>query len=151
VKRTELKRKTPLKSGGSLKRGEYRRTPTRKTRKETEQASDARLTAVVPKPRDRPKRRNTGVPLAVRKEVKARAGMRCERCGKNLPRGGHIHHRRAKGMGGSRMPDTHTLPNLAFLCRECHQETHLYVTKAHIGGWIVWSWEDPAQIPVVPV
>jgi 5-methylcytosine-specific restriction protein A len=96
-------------------------------------------------------RRNTDISLSVRQSVHARARMRCERCGKNLTwGGGQVHHRRPRHMGGSRDPVTNALPNLMFICGDCHDWIEHNRAQAYKKGWLVHSWEDPAEIPWGP-
>jgi hypothetical protein len=85
--------------------------------------------------------------------VWTRAGGCCERCGRGLLRGegGYsIHHRRLKGSGGDRRPDTHRPGNLLLLCgsgtTECHGVVHHQQTPARDEGFIVSRWADPVRI-----
>jgi len=65
---------------------------------------------------------------AVRPVVLARAGNRCERCG----RAGKLdlHHRRMRSQGG-----THHASNLVAICRACHEAIHAGAADA--ARWIV--------------
>lgn len=91
--------------------------------------------------------------------VWARAGddgdgwARCERCGCGLERnrGGYsIHHRRMKGMGGDRRPDTHLPANLLLLCGSgttgCHAVVHHVQLEARDEGFLVSRYADPEQV-----
>lgn len=66
--------------------------------------------------------------------VIARAGERCERCG--AP-GADIHHRRARGMGGSRDPHANLPGNLVLLCRGCHDWIESRRSWAYGQGWLI--------------
>lgn len=64
----------------------------------------------------------------LRKQVKERAGGRCEVCcGTGDWRGMHIHHIDPKGMGGSKRADN--LSNLVYLCAKCHSLKHRIVER----------------------
>jgi 5-methylcytosine-specific restriction protein A len=89
------------------------------------------------------RRRDTGPALLVRQVVRHRAGGRCERCGR---RGGEIHHRRPRGMGGSSDPATNGLANLVLLCRPCHRWVESHRCAARAAGWLVWQGHDPAAV-----
>lgn len=85
--------------------------------------------------------------------VWARAEGCCERCGLGLIRraGGYgVHHRRLKGMGGDRRPDTHLAANLVLLCDSCHADVHVLgsclLDLNH--GFIVSRWADPEMVGV---
>ena len=60
---------------------------------------------------------------AVEHEILERAGGLCEVCHTNGDwRGLSIHHRRPKGMGGSK--HSYTAEDLALLCGKCHSQAH---------------------------
>ena len=96
------------------------------------------------------------VPRAVRALVYARAAYRCEKCRRALTGtfGVSLHHRRSKGMGGSRRPDVDSPPNLVALCGSgttgCHAEVHSQrLDVGEPGGFIVPQHTDPATVPVL--
>jgi hypothetical protein len=64
-------------------------------------------------------------PEEVRDLLMQRADGRCERCGTPMS-SFQIHHRRPRGMGGSRLPDTGGASNGLVLHPHCHLwiETH---------------------------
>lgn len=78
--------------------------------------------------------------------VRARSGGVCERCG------GHQavqqHHRRPRGMGGSRDAATNTASNLLDLCTRCHRDIEANRTDAYDHGWLVRQSETPLHTPV---
>lgn len=85
-----------------------------------------------------------------------RAGRCCERCGAELTRGAggySIHHRRLKGQGGDRRPDTQLAANLLLLCGSgttgCHGIVHHEQLEARREGFIVSRWADPEQVGVM--
>lgn len=87
-----------------------------------------------------------GFPPAVLNLVRQRADGWCERCG--LKRGYEFHHRRPRGMGGSKLADTNMTSNALFLCRDCHADIESERTAAINQGWLVSQNESPADIPV---
>lgn len=81
--------------------------------------------------------------------VKARAHMRCERCGALTAwTGGQVHHRLPRGMGGSTASDIHSPANLLLLCLDCHTWVESNRTASYDAGWLVHRGTDPAQVPV---
>jgi 5-methylcytosine-specific restriction protein A len=76
-----------------------------------------------------------------------RAKQRCEICGSPAPMG-QIHHRRPRGMGGSRLPETGGAANGLYLHAGCHRIVESDRAAAFIRGWLVRQGDDPATIPV---
>lgn len=90
-----------------------------------------------------------GVTSRVRSLVQARAGMACERCGRNLSWSpGQTHHRRPRRMGGDRRPETNQAANLIYLCGTCHEWTESNRTKARGLGLLLSDRAMPAAVPV---
>lgn len=87
------------------------------------------------------------VPENIKKMVLRRAGARCECCGKARV-GMQYHHRRPKGMGGSRDVQTHTPQNVALACDTCHRDIHTHPRQAREHGWIVRQGADPRRVPL---
>jgi hypothetical protein len=53
-------------------------------------------------------------------------------------------------MGGtSNLYITYGLANLACLCRECHNWVHAHPEEGYRTGYLVHSWDDPADVPLV--
>lgn len=87
-----------------------------------------------------------GFPPAVLNLVRERAGGWCERCG--LKRGYEFHHRRPRGMGGSRLDDTNVASNALLLDRDCHADIESERAEAINQGWLVTQNHPPIDIPV---
>lgn len=85
----------------------------------------------------------------VRDLVKARSGGVCEVCG--VAAAVHMHHRRPRGMGGSRAPSTNTASNLLHLCLACHTAIESASrTRATSYGWLVpAAVDDPGMVPAL--
>jgi 5-methylcytosine-specific restriction protein A len=71
----------------------------------------------------------------------------CEICGIATP-DGHYHHRRPRGMGGSKRSETGAPVNALYLCRECHAWVESLRDHALRNGWLVRQSHDPALTPV---
>ena len=58
----------------------------------------------------------------------------------------HTHHRKLRRHGDERPV------NLMRVCADCHQEIHANPAESYEMGWMVHSWDDPAEVPceVVP-
>lgn len=89
------------------------------------------------------------IPAAKRQLVMGRAFGRCERCGK-ATLCGEVHHRRPKGLGGSKLPDRHDVSNLVYLCTPDHRWAHGNPRAAAAVGYLVprSSGTHPLQVPI---
>lgn len=147
LRRTALARKAELRRGGPLRRTAKRpRAPKTVARPAT--ASD------------------TGPTAAQRRTVAERAGYRCELCGQTLgwldgPLDGRgitwfaphsFHHRRPRGMGGTRRADSNEPQNLLLLCGTgttgCHGRVEANRSASLGLGWLLRQDQDPAGVPV---
>lgn len=128
MKRSELKRTTPL------KRTQMRRTaPSR---------SALGKNPLPPKAKSKPRR--MGFTDEVKAEGRRRSGNLCEvRAEGCTGRATEFHHRKLRRHGD------HTLANLLHACYGCHHDKiHNDVMKAYMMGWLVRSTLDPANVPV---
>jgi hypothetical protein len=151
VKRSELRRLTPLTAKTQLKRTTgLNRSP----------LARSALHAQAAERQQQPKRRtarNTGPSAAVVAQVGQRDEWACVRCGGAChgSRGvdWSVQHRRARGMGGTRRPDTNEPQSLILLCGSattgCHGWAESNRTAALSNGWAVKSNSDPLQVPVL--
>lgn len=96
---------------------------------------------------------STGFTKPLRELVWERADGSCEVCGVSLHhRGGQYHHRRARKMGGSKIPATNEAPNCLLLCSgvvNCHALIESHRTLSTMLGWLVPAGFDPASQPVL--
>ncbi len=79
--------------------------------------------------------------------LRQRCAGRCEFCGRRFTTapgmGVVIHHRRLRSQQGG-----DTMANLVMVHENCHLRCHRFVTQAREWGWIVPSWQEPADVPV---
>lgn len=84
--------------------------------------------------------------------IHRRSQKRCERCGTDSSLRWSIHHRKPRGMGGSKDPAINSLSNLLFLCGSgtegCHGWVESNRSVAYIEGLLVYRNDDPSEIPV---
>lgn len=142
MKRTELKRKTPL----TAKTGLARRTPLAGGTGLSWKQGLERKPATAPK---RKAPRDTGPSRDMRAMVLERDGASCLRCGASIAgRPYSIHHRKRRSQSGG-----HTFDNLVTLCGDgvflCHGWVHAHVSEAFDAGWLVPGSADPAHVPVL--
>lgn len=92
---------------------------------------------------------------ALKAQARRRDDNTCVRCGVVVGTGGNVHHRRNRGMGGSRKANV--LPNLVTLCGSPTEGCHGSVTlrpweiDAERYGWVLPTngTADPATVPVM--
>jgi len=75
-------------------------------------------------------------------QVRMRSNLLCEACA--AARAVHIHHRKLRRFGD------HSLINLLHVCSECHNSIHANPTDSYGRGLLVHSYDDPADVMVVP-
>lgn len=83
-------------------------------------------------------RRKTGPAKFVQDIIDARSGGNCE-VGLHGCTGMavDIQHRRARGMGGSRLASTNLPGSLLAVCRSCHSRIEGNLVVARVNGWSV--------------
>lgn len=91
--------------------------------------------------------RYTGFPPQTRSIAHLRSGGLCERCG--LEWAVQDHHRRARGMGGTRRASTNAPSALFHVCLKCHNQIESARRRAIEKGWLVPQHKEPADIPVL--
>lgn len=82
---------------------------------------------------------------AITPALEARSGGRCE-LGAPCCTGRAVDrcHRKGRGQGG-----TNNLANLLHGCRACHNWCHMHPALAYSLGWLVNSWQNPAEVEVL--
>lgn len=98
-------------------------------------------------------RRYTGFSAEVREIIHGRAtdthGLTyCERCGE-VASDLQYHHRRPRGMGGTRRGDTNTAAAGLLYCGMCHLHVESYRDLALKRGQLVRQSKDPLATPVL--
>jgi len=92
--------------------------------------------------------RPQGFTPAVKALVSERSGGLCERCGRHEP-DMQYHHRRARGMGSTKRPDTNQPANCLHVSAACHAIIESLRAEAYEFGWLVRQHQTPADIPVL--
>jgi hypothetical protein len=96
------------------------------------------------------------VPVKVRRMVLERAmddagNVLCDRCGRPITGAYSVHHRDARGMGGSKN-DPHHPANLLVVdgtgTTGCHSHIESYRTEAYAQGFLVRGIARPEETPV---
>lgn len=87
------------------------------------------------------------VPTDTRALVLSRDGSKCARCGTgvgNIP--SSVHHRRPRGMGGTRDIRSIDPRNLVLVCGTgttgCHHEIESNRAQAYEDGWLLRTYDD---------
>lgn len=91
--------------------------------------------------------RYTGFPADVRELIHERAQGFCEVCG--FDGIDHIHHRRARGMGSTRRPETNRAANGLAVSASCHTMLESCRALSLFHGWLVRQADHPADVPVL--
>jgi len=89
----------------------------------------------------------TGFPNNVKRIVQDRAKGSCEQCG-TPGFGFQFHHRRPRGMGGSKASDTNTASNCVMVCDRCHRFIESYRKEFTDKGWLVPQGQNPSEMPL---
>lgn len=93
------------------------------------------------------KRRYTGPTEDVLEAVRIRSRGYCELCGDFATQ---VHHRRPRGLGGTRDPQINLPSNLLHVCLGCHGYIEAHRAEALTNGWLVSRYGgDPAEAPVL--
>lgn len=82
-----------------------------------------------------------------RNVIRERAGGRCELCGVGVSMG-QIHHRQARGMGGTVRVEARSPANGLYLDMKCHERIERNRSEAYENGWLVHKWESSEERPV---
>jgi hypothetical protein len=100
----------------------------------------------------------TGFSREVRELVKQRASIDlderyvvCEvqcRCPGRAVALYDLHHRRNRGAGGSKRPETNLAANSLAACRDCHSFITVHPEMSYRMGWLVKQNQMPAEVPV---
>lgn len=135
MKRSPLKRYTPLRTYRTLVRKAWERKP---------------------KP-DKKKPKDTGPDAATVALVLERDGNNCRWCGFGVAgergRDWSIQHRRPRRMGGDPRPDTNSPANLVLVhgsgTTGCHGHIETHRAEAQHHGWLLPSHDTPTLVPLL--
>ena len=91
----------------------------------------------------------TGFSADVRQTILARSEGYCEvmAAGCTLM-ATEIHHRRPRGMGGTKKPEANLASNGLAACRTCHLRCEAMRNWARENGFVLWQSDNPAEVPV---
>lgn len=93
--------------------------------------------------------RRTGFPPQTIELVTARSGGNCEvlatGCTLMVEQ---LHHRRPRGAGGTRRPETNGAANALAACSRCHERIESMRNWARDNGFLVPQNQDPRDIPL---
>lgn len=92
------------------------------------------------------RQRDTGPTRKVRGLVAERDKGRCQLCQHPTD---HLHHRRARRMGGSSDPTTNLPANLLSVCADCHQQIELNRSDSLDAGLLLHAGEEPERVPLL--
>jgi 5-methylcytosine-specific restriction protein A len=84
----------------------------------------------------------------VRDKIKNRAHGSCEVCGFTIGYSAQIHHRKPRGMGGSRSKQSGSISNGLFIHPKCHAQIESDRNKAMSMGFLIYQGDDPCNVPV---
>jgi 5-methylcytosine-specific restriction protein A len=91
--------------------------------------------------------RLTGFSPIVRKQIQDRSEGLCELCG--CFEAVQMHHRRARGMGSTRRPETNQAGNALHICADDHYWVENNRSLSLQRGWLVSQHRTPAEVPVL--
>lgn len=91
--------------------------------------------------------RRTGPSQAVRDGIYLRDGFRCVICQDSDFL--QIHHRRPRGMGGTRRESTNGPAGLVLLCERCHAAVESQRDLARQRGFLVPQHTEPADVALI--
>lgn len=83
----------------------------------------------------------------VRDLIRKRAKDRCEMCGA-VALYHQVHHRRPRGMGGSKDPVSGSPANGLWVHPSCHAKIESRREDAYQKGYLVRQSQDPREVPV---
>ncbi|OBK92619.1 hypothetical protein A5646_03320 [Mycobacterium sp. 1245499.0] len=89
----------------------------------------------------------TGFTPTTRGIIIVRADRICEVCDLHL--GAQAHHRRPRGAGGTKRPESNQPANALWVCNDCHARIESQRAEALTYGWLVRQTDDPADVPVL--
>jgi 5-methylcytosine-specific restriction protein A len=92
--------------------------------------------------------RATGFSVVVKALIRDRAAGCCEVCG-FYSSDCVAHHRRARGMGSTKRPETNLPSNALWVCALDHNRIESHRSAALDNGWLVHQGANPGDVPVL--
>jgi hypothetical protein len=83
-----------------------------------------------------------------RQVIRERAANRCELCGTPVGIDAQIHHRKPRGMGGTKDPRSRSAANGLFVHFRCHERIERNREESYAFGWLVLQTQDSHETPV---
>lgn len=83
-----------------------------------------------------------------RRLIRERAKDRCELCGTPAYETAQIHHRKPRGMGGTKNPESRSPANGLLVHFRCHHRIEMNRADALTNGWLVRQSDDSTAVPV---
>jgi len=84
----------------------------------------------------------------VREQIKNRSKGQCEVCGMRLMiYEAQIHHRRPRGMGGSKSAATGSVSNGLHVHMKCHERIESNRINAMDNGYLMYQTQEPSEVP----
>lgn len=81
--------------------------------------------------------------------IEDRANGLCEFCQESATEQMQIHHRRPRGMGGSKDPTTASPANGVWVHYQCHRAIEENREHALNTGYLVYQHKDPREVPLI--
>jgi len=81
--------------------------------------------------------------------IRDRAKHRCELCGTAIREAGQIHHRKPRGMGGTKDLQSRSAANGLYVHLKCHAKIESERWKAYQNGWLVRQDDVSEETPVL--
>ena len=90
----------------------------------------------------------SGFTPALKAEIRERDGYQCQHCGRGV-NPGEVHHRRPRGMGGSKNPNANAPSRLVLLCGDSHRWIEANREEARSQGFLLGPGDDAEEIPIL--
>ena len=81
--------------------------------------------------------------------IQDRAKHRCELCGTAIREAGQIHHRKPRGMGGTKDLESRSAANGLYVHLKCHAKIESERWKAYQNDWLVRQYDASEKTPVL--
>jgi len=84
----------------------------------------------------------------IREHIKNRAHGACEVCGFRIGYSAQIHHRKPRGMGGTKSEASGSISNGLYVHAKCHTVIESNREKAMSDGFLMYQNDEPENVPV---